>query len=68
MLGTFDFYATISVRSNSLNLKYQRFTPPGCKDIGIKTFELVAKTQFFSDNCFQNHNANILNLGRNSYL
>ena len=52
MLWTFDFYAMISDRSNSLNLKYQRFTPPGCKDIGVKTFELVAKTQFFSDNCF----------------
>ena len=28
-----------SVRSNNLSLKYQRFTPQGCKDIGIRKFE-----------------------------
>ena len=33
-------------RSNSLSLKYQRFTPSGCKDIGIRKFEFVAKTHF----------------------
>jgi len=27
-------------------LKYQRFTPSGCKDIGARKFEFVAKTQF----------------------
>jgi len=27
-------------------LKYQRFKPSGCKDIGIRRFEFVAKTQF----------------------
>jgi len=27
-------------------LKYQRFAPSGCKDIGISRFEFVAKTQF----------------------
>ena len=26
------FQSMISVRSNNLSLKYQRFTPPGCKD------------------------------------
>ena len=36
-----------SVRSNSW--KYQRLIPlPGCKDIGMIIFELVARTQFFS--------------------
>ena len=33
-------------RSNNLSLKYQTFTPSGCKDIGIRKFEFVAKTQF----------------------
>ena len=33
-------------RSNNLNLKYQRFTPSGCKDIGIRKFEFLAQTQF----------------------
>ena len=35
-----------SVRSNNLSLKYQRVTPSGCKDIGIRKFEFVVKTQF----------------------
>ena len=26
------------VKSNSLTLKYQRFIPLGCEDIGIRTF------------------------------
>ena len=34
-----------SVRSNNLSLKYQSFTPSGCKDIGRRKFEFVAKTQ-----------------------
>ena len=34
-----------SVRSKNLSLKYQRFTPLSCKDIGIRIFEFVAKTQ-----------------------
>ena len=38
-----------SVRSNNLSLKYQRFTPSGCKDIGIIKFEFVAKTQVLLD-------------------
>ena len=37
-----------SVRSNSLSLKYQRFTSPGCKDIYIRKAEFVEKTQFLS--------------------
>ena len=35
-----------SVRLNSLSLKYNWFTPSGCKDIEIRTFEFVANTQF----------------------
>ena len=31
--------------SNS-NYKYQRSTPSGCKNIGIRKTELVTKTQF----------------------
>ena len=38
-----------SISSNSFNLIYQRFTQSGCKDIGIRKFECVAKTQFLYD-------------------
>ena len=42
------------VRLNNPSLKYQRFTPSGCRarDIGIRKFEFVAKTHFliFFDN------------------
>ena len=27
-------------------MKYQRFTTTGCKDIGIRKFEFLAKTPF----------------------
>ena len=30
-------------RSNSLSLKYHRFTPSGSKDIGIRKFEFVKR-------------------------
>ena len=40
------FQTMISVRSNNLSSKYQRFTPSGCKE--IRSFEFVAKTQFLS--------------------
>ena len=36
------------VRSKSRSLKYQRFTPSYCTDIGVRKFELVAKTQILS--------------------
>ena len=42
----FIFQTINSVRSNSLSLKYQRFTPSGCEAIGVRKFEFVAKTQF----------------------
>ena len=35
-----------SVRSNYLSLKYPSYTLSGCKDIGIRKFKFVAKTQF----------------------
>ena len=35
-----------SVGSNNLSLKYQRFKPLRCIDLGIRKFELVAKTKF----------------------
>ena len=35
-----------SVRSNKLSLKYQRFIPTDCRDIEIRKFEVVTKTQF----------------------
>ena len=40
-----------SVRSNILNLKYQRFKPSGCKDIGIRPFSFVAKTISLKNIC-----------------
>ena len=33
------------VRLNNPSLKYQRFTPTSSRDMGIRTFEFVAKTQ-----------------------
>ena len=38
--------------SNSLSLEYQRCTPSACKDIGIRQFEFVAKTQFLFNGKF----------------
>ena len=38
-----------SVWSNSLSLKYKRFTPSGCKDKGVRNYEYAAKTQFLSN-------------------
>ena len=40
------FQTMNSVRSNSQSLKYHRFIPPGCKDIGVRKFKFVAKNQF----------------------
>jgi len=36
------FQTMNSVWSNCCSLKYHRFTPSNCKDIGIRTFEFVA--------------------------
>ena len=35
------------VRLNSLNMKYQRFTLSGCKDMRIRKLEFVAKLNSF---------------------
>ena len=43
-----------SVKLNNLSLKYQRNTSLGCKDIGFKKFEFVAKTQFLHGGTFFN--------------
>ena len=42
----FIFQTINSFRSNSLSLKYQRFTLSGCEAIGVRQFEFVAKTEF----------------------
>ena len=38
-----------SVRLINQSLKNQKSTPSGCKDIGIRKFEFVAKTHFLCD-------------------
>ena len=38
------FQTMNAIRSNNVSLKYQRFTPYGCKDIGFTKTESVAKT------------------------
>ena len=40
------FQTMNSVRLNNLSFKYQKFISSGCKDIEIRTFKFVAKTQF----------------------
>ena len=47
--------------SNNLSLKYQRFTSYGCRDIGIRKLEFVAKTLFLSRNQVNNP-FNVVNL------
>ena len=37
------FQTINSVRTNSLSLKYQRFTTVGCLDVGVRKYEFVAK-------------------------
>ena len=48
MVKTFDILYLDYFISNIMNsLKYQSFTPSGCKDIGIGKFYFVAKLIFF---------------------
>ena len=54
------FQTMNSVRSNSVSLKYQRPTPSGCKDIGVRKFEFVAKTQFFCYISFKSRYSNFI--------
>ena len=37
-----------SVSMNNLSFKYQRFTPSGCKNIGIRKFEFATKFEFLT--------------------
>ena len=37
------FQTMNSIRSNNIALKYKRFTPSGCEDVGIRKFEFVAR-------------------------
>ena len=39
-----------SVRSNNPSLKYQRFTPSGCKDIEMRKLEIVTNDLFSDKN------------------
>ena len=44
---SYPYIQTINhFRSNYDSLKYQRFTPSGCKDVALLKSEFVAKTQF----------------------
>ena len=42
----FIFQTINSARLNSQHLKYQRFTPSSCKDIGMRNLEFVASVPF----------------------
>ena len=46
----------ISVKSINLRLKYQRFTPLGCINIGIRKVEFKSKIQFLSLKFIPNFN------------
>ena len=39
-------YFKLIILIGKISLKYQRFAPSGCKDIGISRFEFLAKTLF----------------------
>ena len=39
-----EYINYVNVRSNNLSVKWQRFKPSGCKDIGIAKFECLAKS------------------------
>ena len=43
-----------SVKSNNLILRYQNVTLSGCKDIEIRKFEFVVKTQFLCKHSAEN--------------
>ena len=55
--GPLIFQTMNSVRSNSNSMKNQRFTPLGCKNIGVRKCNFVAKTQFLC-----HLNMNLLNM------
>ena len=43
---------------NGISLKYQRFTPLGCTDIGSQKIEFVAKTPFLFQKLKKSKNQN----------
>ena len=45
-MTNYEFYELKMKTMNSLSLKYERFTLLGYKDIEIRKFEIVAKSQF----------------------
>ena len=47
-LRYFKLKSINSVISNSVSLKYQRSTPSGDTEIGIRQIEFAVKTQFLS--------------------
>ena len=55
------------VRSNNLSLKYQKFTPSGCKNIRILKLGFVAKTQFLSQKLTKFRGFTFAKTLRNSY-
>ena len=42
---SYKFQAKHSVKLNNLCWKYKKFTPSGCRDIGIRKFKFLANTQ-----------------------
>jgi len=50
------FQTIISVRLNNLGLKNYRFTPVSYKDIGIRKYKIVTKTQFLLETLKTSHN------------
>ena len=59
-----------SFRLNNLNLKFERFTPSGCKDKGISRFEFVARLDSLEEhNIFDpNRTHNLQSVNFNSIL
>ena len=51
-LQTLDISNYEFCQIKQFEFKYQRFTPSGCKGIGIRKFELVAKLNSFSENLY----------------
>ena len=49
------FKTTNCLGSNNKSSKYQRFTPSGCRDIGVRKFQFVTKTHFLFFSAFFLH-------------
>ena len=57
-----------SMRSNSLSLNFQRFTPLGCKYIKIRKFEFVAINDFLYINEYKKQYLHRFTLGQVHHL